>query len=228
MAIYGSEEWKLNISLSLKGKVCGDGKGQFKKGQEPWNKGKHNVQDYEHMKGNTYGFSSDKPSWNTGLTKETDERIAKNGLSCRKPKKVKETEILPDGTIKEWKLNKEEREKHRISGRKGFIAQQKVCLTGNGIWFNTNPEIDMKRCLKELGIKYIFQYLVENIKHPYFADFYFPLYNIILEVDGKEVHNYPDGTEKDYRRLLELEAAGYRVLRFWEGEFNSQSIWKEI
>ena len=40
--------------------------------------------------------------------------------------------------------------------------------------------------------------------------------------------NFPDGTEKDFRKNLELEEAGYRVLRFWEGEFDAKSVWEEI
>lgn len=86
----------------------------------------------------------------------------------------------------------------------------------------------MKRCLNELGIKYEFQYPVEDIKHCYKADFYLPLHNIILEVDGIWSHNYPDGTELDNIRINELEDAGYRVLRFWENEFDAKSVWREI
>ena len=92
----------------------------------------------------------------------------------------------------------------------------------------TKPEIEMKRCLEENGIKYKFQHPIMGIEHKYVADFYLPLYNLIIEVDGKNVHNYPDGREIDYVRLCELEELGYRVLRFWEGEFDNFGIWREI
>jgi very-short-patch-repair endonuclease len=51
---------------------------------------------------------------------------------------------------------------------------------------------------------------------------------VILEVDGVWSHNYPDGREIDYIRNQELEDIGYRVLRFWEGQFDAQSVWREI
>ena len=86
----------------------------------------------------------------------------------------------------------------------------------------------MKRCLAENGIKYEFQYPISNIEHPYIADFYLPLYNIILEVDGIWSHGYPDGKEIDFIRTQELEEVGYRVLRFWEGQFDAKSVWNEI
>ena len=74
----------------------------------------------------------------------------------------------------------------------------------------------------------VLEHPVTNIGHPYVADFYLPLYNIVLEVDGKWCHNYPDGREIDRTRTQELEQAGYKVLRFWEGQFDAQSIWREI
>ena len=70
--------------------------------------------------------------------------------------------------------------------------------------------------------------VIENIEHCYVADFYLPLYRIILEVDGQWKHNLPNQLEMDRTRTNELEEAGYRDLRFWEDEFDAQSVWKEI
>jgi len=105
---------------------------------------------------------------------------------------------------------------------KRFLAMGKIF--GEGYFYNTPSEIEMKRCLKELGIHYEFQYFVENIKHAYYADFYLPLYNIVLEVDGS-IHSFKN---KDDIRTKELEEVGYRVLRFNNGEFDVQSVWREI
>jgi very-short-patch-repair endonuclease len=136
-------------------------------------------------------------AWNKGLSKATDERVAKYAKTMSRV-------------------------------RKGRTPSNVFSGLGDGFFFNTKPEKEMKRCLDELGVRYEFQYSVWCIKHRYVADFYLPLYNVILEVDGKEVHNYPDGLEMDNIRTQELEQVGYRVLRFWEGEFNSQSVWREI
>jgi len=108
------------------------------------------------------------------------------------------------------------------------LAGIKSLREKNGPFFNTKPEIEMRRCLRENGIKYIQQYPIGNIKHAFVSDFYLPLYNIILEVDGKYWHSYPDGRDIDHIRTKELEDIGYRVLRFWEGEFDAQSVWREI
>jgi len=133
------------------------------------------------------------------------------------------------------------RKKNRIQALFQFLGAK------DGLFFNTKPEIEMKKCLIELGINevklndwklqkskhngqniFIHQYPVENIEHCYCADFYLPLYNLVLEVDGRYRHNYPDGLKIDLERTQEMEDVGYRVLRFWEDEFNSQIIWKEI
>lgn len=117
--------------------------------------------------------------------------------------------------------------------------------SGDGIFYNTSPEIQMKKCLTENGVigisleewktgKYegrnifIHQYPVKNIKHCYLSDFYLPLYNLIIEVDGKDIHNFPNVIQKDLLRTRELEEANYRVLRFLEGEFDTRSVWREI
>ena len=171
------------------------------------------------------------PSWSKGLTKESNPVIARMSESNKHPKKVKEIEVLSDGSVKEWKMTKEVRhsEKRILAGRKAAMAwAQKYRDRVDGIMFNTKPEIEMKRCLEELGIHYIHQYPIRSIKHMYHADFFLPLYNVILEVDGKDWHNYPDGTEKDAIRTKELEDKGFRVIRFWEHEFDAQKVWKEL
>jgi very-short-patch-repair endonuclease len=43
-------------------------------------------------------------------------------------------------------------------------------------------------------------------------------------VDGKHWHNYPNGSEIDKIRNLELIEKGYKVLRFWENEFTEKEI----
>jgi very-short-patch-repair endonuclease len=91
-------------------------------------------------------------------------------------------------------------------------------------WFhNTAPEMQMKGILEKLSIKYIHTYPVWDIEHCYCADFFLDG-KIILEVDGKYWHNYPYGTDKDRIRVEEMEKQGYTVLRFWEEEFDLESV----
>jgi very-short-patch-repair endonuclease len=132
-------------------------------------------------------------------------------------------------------------EKHKEDNKKGVITfreqnpegfLRRCRLGGLSIakrnrfdwpFFNTKPEIEMKRCLKELGIHYEFQYPVKNIEHCYIADFYLPLYNLIIEVDGDTHPN-----KKDEVRTKEMEETGYRLLRFKNGEFDAEKVWREI
>ena len=48
--------------------------------------------------------------------------------------------------------------------------------------------------------------------------------NIIIEVDGKYWHNYPDGKLIDKIRNDELINVGYKIIRFWENEFNESQV----
>ena len=82
----------------------------------------------------------------------------------------------------------------------------------------------MIEILSTLGYKFSHPYPVWGIKHAYPADFYIHDLNLIIEVDGRYYHNYPIGTEKDAIRTQELKEAGYKVLRFWEGEFDIEKV----
>jgi very-short-patch-repair endonuclease len=176
---------------------------------------------------------------------EDHKRKIKEGQKCRNPRQFWKGNIaeIENRRIQEsikWCKSEEGRKSSSVTSKERWDKLTKderrnilkpaiiSSFNGNKRFFNTKPEKEMKRCLNELGIKYEFQYPVEDIKHCYKADFYLPLYNIILEVDGIWSHNYPDGTELDNIRINELEDAGYRVLRFWENEFDAKSVWREI
>lgn len=47
----------------------------------------------------------------------------------------------------------------------------------------------------------------------YFADFYFPKYNVVLEVDGKKFHSSESQIEHDSRRNEYMNNKGYTVIR---------------
>ena len=55
-------------------------------------------------------------------------------------------------------------------------------------------------------------------QHPiggYIVDFCCPETKLVIELDG-DVHAFQEA--KDARRTAELEAQGYRVIRFWNGQ----------
>jgi G:T-mismatch repair DNA endonuclease (very short patch repair protein) len=114
------------------------------------------------------------------------------------------------------------KELHRIG------ALRSIRSIKNKRFHNTKPELEMQKILDEIGIIYIHPYPVWNIEHKYPADFYIPQTNTILEVDGKYWHKYPIGLEIDKIRNSELMEKGYKVVRFWENEFDKEKIKEAI
>jgi len=52
---------------------------------------------------------------------------------------------------------------------------------------------------------------------PYFADFACHAAQLVIEIDGGQ-HNDVAGLARDANRSADLEARGYRVLRFWNND----------
>ena len=59
------------------------------------------------------------------------------------------------------------------------------------------------------GLKFVRQ----NLRNPYIADFVARSHRLIIELDG-ETHAAPGAGAHDTRRTAELEAQGWRVIRF--------------
>jgi very-short-patch-repair endonuclease len=55
---------------------------------------------------------------------------------------------------------------------------------------------------------------------PYVVDFFCPAAHLIIELDGGH-HNEDEAAQKDRTRQLWLEREGYRVIRFWNSDINS-------
>lgn len=116
----------------------------------------------------------------------------------------------------------------------------KKMLAHNPVFCDTEPELEMKRILNSLNIKYEHNIRM-NIPHSYHCDFYLPEYNCVIECDGILFHGHPkkfkpddiiplvkmkakDKWELDALRTRELQDKGYKVLRFWEDEFDEEIV----
>jgi very-short-patch-repair endonuclease len=116
----------------------------------------------------------------------------------------------------------------------------KKMLEHNPQFCDTQPELFMKEILASLNIKYEHNKRM-NIPHSYLCDFYLPEYNFIIECDGILFHAHPsrfkaedivplikmtakEKWEEDAIRTKELQEAGYKVLRFWENEFDEEIV----
>ena len=115
----------------------------------------------------------------------------------------------------------EVKRKHRESTLK---IQERLKTNNTFKYYNTKPELEMEKILIELDIKYEKQKSIWDINHCYSCDFFLYDINTVVEVDGKYWHNYPNHNEIDLIRNKELEAANYKIIRFWEDEININSV----
>jgi very-short-patch-repair endonuclease len=85
---------------------------------------------------------------------------------------------------------------------------------------NTTPhERTLWRALKELPMSGT-HFRRQAPIGPYVVDFFCPAAHLIIELDGGH-HNEDETARKDQARQLWLEREGYRVIRFWNSDINS-------
>ena len=117
------------------------------------------------------------------------------------------------------------------------------------VFNNKTTEIPMKSILVNLGYEeksgFIHQYHPKNAEITGIVDFYIPSLNLIIEVDGNFWHCNPKKYPKDYfhpvlkkysyeiwnkdkSRDEEVIKLGYKVLRFWEGEFDQNIVQESL
>jgi very-short-patch-repair endonuclease len=106
---------------------------------------------------------------------------------------------------------------------------------------DTKIEVKLQNYLKQLGIEFItHQYI--DIKYGYQADILIPVQHgisqkVIIEADGDYWHCNPkkydfrkmpsyikEQVPLDFERTLQLEEAGFKVLRLWESDINKMII----
>ena len=143
-----------------------------------------------------------KKPWNFGLTKETDERVRKNGEKLSK-------------ILKGKKRSKQGRLNIAIGKRWNFTTNPSI------------PEIKTKELLEKYNIDFILQkFIVDR-----YYDFYIPRFNTLLEIDGIYWHSknlrdeqltkaqYFNRQNDNYKNKLAIEQ-GYTLIRIWEDELD--------
>lgn len=176
-------------------------------------------------------------AWCQGLTKETDERIAKYSreISDNKersekiskaltgvPKTKEHIEKIKQHSTERW-TNQEERDKQseRLIER----------LTKNN-YRNPKTKLETKfeGILMSLGLNYEYQYRLELA----LFDFYLLDYNTLIEVDGNFHHCNPEThpevkypiqiktVNNDIRKNKISEKHNFKLLRFWELDINNK------
>jgi len=161
-------------------------------------------------------------SWNKGLTKNTDSRVAKNAKNTSNGMKklIAEGKHPTAWTSEFWtaeaRKNKSEEKKALYLKHPEKHPNRK--LAGNRSKM-TYPERVAFDFLTASGIKFIHQHKILG----YYVDFCID--STIIEIDGE--HWHPIGNDKDTNRDLELIASGYSIHRIRSKERIEERL-KEI
>jgi very-short-patch-repair endonuclease len=154
------------------------------------------------------------PSWNKGLTKETDVRVAKNAASVSKTLQQKVADgwkpfFATDDFWTEEMRTKRSEEKIQLFKEHPELHPNRR-LASNKIM--TYPEQVTADWLAKHNIHYTYQYKTAfNDKNRY-VDFFLEDYALYIEVDGEYWH--AKDKEKDLEKdLFALEAQGIKTLR---------------
>ena len=161
--------------------------------------------------------NGNRPAWNKGLSKETDERVLKgtitykenhekglhkdmsgdNNVSKRPEVREKISNTMKEKRYPRWNIKR---------NKKSFAEQFFVIVLNNN------------------NIDYINEYPVKNDQGFFYSlDFFIDIkgYKIDLEIDGQQ-HQDPQRKESDIRRDKFLQKNGYIVYRIDWNEINSQ------
>jgi very-short-patch-repair endonuclease len=131
-----------------------------------------------------------RADWSKGKTKETDPRLAKRGRSVGDALRGKKRPDISENQRRRYAEHPEQHPNHRLA-RKGH---------------ETHIERAMRIALTDAKIPFERQYRIKR----FWVDFAIIENRIVVEVDGTYWHD----AAKDALRDAEIEADGWRVLRF--------------
>jgi len=168
-------------------------------------------------KGNTISHTA----WNKGLTKETDERVKKNGETLSK-------------RIKEGKTTPSFKGKHHSKSTRDCMSNKAKEGIKNGthyVWQIRNGHSYPEKLFIEM-LKDKFNY-IENINYETeykintkFADFYFKNLNLIIEIDGTQHYKTKNDIYSDIKRDNLFKKEKYNIIRIpWDNYKKNTDFW---
>lgn len=165
------------------------------------------------------GIKTGQNVWNKGLTKSADDRVAKNAEKARRTR----LERLKDPVYREKHVSKLS-ESHKKYYREHPEALLKFKEVRSKIVYpkkDSKIEKKVQEALKSAGISFVTHYPFYNKICETRIDIALPERKLAVYCDGDYWHNIPSYKERDARIVKGLEIDGWRVLRFWEHEINS-------
>lgn len=167
-----------------------------------------------------------KTPWNKGETKDTNESVKRISQKMT-------NRMVTEKTRHKQSISAKNRTIHGHTGHthsedtKEKLRQNTLKMIKEGRFkqTKTKPHKEMSKILDDLGIDYTEEYIVES----WSFDFYIPIYDIYIEVDGDYFHSnprkYPNGPQtktqkinayRDKKKNEFCHNKGLKLYRFWE------------
>lgn len=203
--MFGKESWNKSKPQpkQTRLKISQTKKELLKKGIIiPWNKGKKTGQ-----------------AWNKGLTKNTDSTVAE---MARKISEVKKK--MFKNPISKESFRERSSESHKKYYKNNPVALEKLKEIRSKIIYpriDTKIEQALQNALKKKDVLFTTQHPFYNNECETRMDIAIPNKKIAIYCDGDYWHNLPNYKQRDQKINLALQNAGWKVLRFWESEINS-------
>lgn len=171
-----------------------------------------------------------KDSWNKGLTKDNCETLKKMGEKRKGTKASIETRKKLSNAMKrrlESGENPPHTGHHHTEENKEKQRQMTLQMIKDGKFsqIKSKPHIEFSKILNETKI----EYEEEKIVHYWTFDFYIPILDLYIEVDGDYFHSnpkfYPNGPKTNTQKInwhRDIKKNKYclennlKLLRFWE------------
>ena len=162
----------------------------------------------------TSGNKLSHPAWNKGLTKETDERVAKTAENVSKTLQQKVTDGWKPFFATEEFWTEEMRTKRSEEKIQLFKEHPELHpnrrLASNKVM--TYPEQIAANWLTKHNINYAYQYKTAFNDKSRYVDFYLEEFKLYIEIDGEYWHSQHEDKDKA-KDLFALENQGIKTLR---------------
>lgn len=195
---------KIMYRNGLNGRNC-----KFKKGNKSWNEGLDTEEILSHFKEGKF--------WQTGLTKETDERLRMSGLKTSKTKKRLykrgELKVWCDGLTKETDIRVKKIAQKMSKTRKKLIKDGKIKMN-NKIPNHSMGENYLYLIIKSYFTNAIQRHFLRADKKSRYPDIALQKFKLDIEYDEFKSHKTKEGKLDDEQRDQELLSVGWKTIRF--------------
>lgn len=176
-----------------------------------------------------------KSAWNTGLTKETSDKLKLISDKRTGQKTSKETKIKQSISAKKRLIHGHTGCKHSVQTKEKFRQNTLLRIKNGDFKHNDTKPV---RIFKQILDNFKIQYESEKIVGYWSFDLYLPKYNTYIEIDGDYFHSnpkiYPNGPKTKTQKInwyRDIKKNKYCIennlvlLRFWECDIlNNQEL----